>query len=117
NHCTYIIRTLWISGFLTLITMIIASAYMLPRINNAPMEPCMSGILANADNLQSAGIAELSALLQPCMGAYLQVNYNVLMISMLIGAGPVLLYFLYRFMRGISRALGGYRMASPKSWF
>ncbi len=110
NHTTFIIRTFWIGGLLVAVTMSAACAYMLVHIDNAPLQPC---VLQNEDLIK----AILDIIRSPCMDDFIQVNLRVLMISMAIAAGPVMLYFIVRFSRGLSRALSGYRIASPKNWF
>lgn len=117
NHATYIIRTIWIGGFLSILTMGAATAYMLPNIDNAPLQPCANSLVSQAQNIaQSENIAALSKILQPCMDEFTHLNGRVFLIAVAITALPVMLYFFARFWRGLSRAKGGYRIANPKSW-
>lgn len=117
NHAVFIIGTIWISGFFALLTMIAASFYMLPRVDNAALQPCMQNLLNNYEALmQNQDIAALSAMLQPCMHDFVQGNYRLFLVSLLIAAAPVLLYIAVRFTRGLARAIGGYRVAKPRSW-
>ncbi len=117
NHATYIIRTIWIGGFLSVLTMAAATAYMLPNIDNAPLQPCADSLVSQAQDLaQSENIAALSRLMQPCMEEFMRLNGRVFLIAVAITAIPVMLYFLVRFWRGLSRANGGYRIANLKIW-
>ncbi|HBR67764.1 MAG TPA: hypothetical protein DEA55_00110 [Rhodospirillaceae bacterium] len=117
NHATYIIRTIWIGGFLSVLTMSAATAYMLPNIDNAPLEPCAASLVSQAQDLaKNEDIAALSRLMQPCMDEFMHLNGRVFLITVAITAIPVMLYFLVRFWRGLSRANGGYRIANLKSW-
>ncbi len=117
NHATFIIRTIWIGSFFSAITLSIACTYMVENIDNNPMLACAESILANAQTLMmSNDFMALANLVSPCMDNFLAANNQVLMISMAIAALPILLYFILRFSRGISRALKGYRVSNPKSW-
>ena len=117
NHMTYIIRTIWIGSLLSVLTMAVASAYMLPNIDNTPLEPCAQGLMSGAANLAAnEDMIGLMNVIRPCMDEFMSVNGQVFMIAMAISAVPVLLYFIIRFSRGLSRAISGYRVANPKSW-
>lgn len=118
NHMTFIIRTIWITGLFAIFTTVAASAYLLERIDNAALMPCIEKFLnINPDHMAMVKIAELSALFGPCMDAFVRLNFTPLVLSMLIAGGPLLLYALVRFSRGLSRAAKGYRIAKPKAWF
>lgn len=117
NHATYIIRTIWIGGFLSVVTMSAATAYMLPNIDNAPLQPCAGNLVSQAQDLaQNENVAALSRLMQPCMDEFMNLNGRVFLVAVAITAIPVMLYFLVRFWRGLSRANGGYRIANLKIW-
>ena len=118
NHMTYVIRSLWISALFSLITMGAASFYMLGRVDYASFEACANDIAGQgAAAVQSMSSAEAYAMAEPCVEDFINGNYSVFMISMLIAGGPVILYLGYRFLKGLSRALKGYRLADPKEWF
>jgi uncharacterized membrane protein len=42
---------------------------------------------------------------------------NLLITAGVITILPGLVYFAVRFVRGLSRAIKGYRLAKPKAWF
>jgi len=113
NHATYIIRTIWIGGFLALITLGAGSAYLLSMVNNEALEPCIDGFLKQPP---AQDIAAMQAAFDPCFEAFMQENRMVFIISGTIAALPVLLYFAVRFIRGFWRARDGYRLANPKMW-
>lgn len=118
NHCTYVIRTLWISALISLITLFAGSAFMLGGIDYAPFEPCANAMAQKgAEFAQNASYEEVYALAEPCMNAFIDFNMSLLMTTALITAGPVLIYLGYRYGKGLLRALKGYRMANPKAWF
>lgn len=118
NHCTYIIRTIWIGSFFSIITMTVASFFMLPQIDYTPFQVCADTMMSKGDaflaNASNAQIAELS---QPCMNDFINANFNILVYAAIIAGGPILIYFLYRFTKGLSRAIKGYRVPDPKAWF
>ncbi|GJL86060.1 MAG: hypothetical protein DHS20C02_18350 [Micavibrio sp.] len=118
NHMIYIIRTIWIGGLFSILTMVVASAYMLSRIDNTPLEPCSQSLMSNAAKLaENEDMMGLMNVIKPCMDGFISINAQVFMIAMAISALPILLYFIIRFSRGLSRALSGYRVANPKNWF
>lgn len=117
NHAIFIIRTIWIGGLYSVITLTIGSAYLLPNVDNEPLMPCVNDIINAAQGGTLMSEAEMIETFTPCFNNFMSFNYNVLMISLLITAGPVLLYFAVRFMRGLTRATKGYRVANPQSWF
>lgn len=121
NHAGFIIRTIWISGFFAILTLIAASLYMLPNIDHTLLDPCMQNITFHAERLLQnpdtmATIAEMESMLRPCIHDFIQSNYTVFGISLLIAAGPIVLYLIVRFTRGLARAARGYRVSHPKSW-
>lgn len=118
NHALFITRTIWIGGFLAVFTMAAASFYMLERVNNAPLGPCLDHFASLGPNaIINSTMQSLGPIFAPCMDSFVQTNMNVLFTSLLIAGGPLLLYFILRYARGFSRARGGYRISNPKSWF
>jgi uncharacterized membrane protein len=118
NHMTFIIRTIWIGGFLALVTLVIAAAYLFRMLDNTPLNPCLNDLM----NFMSSGdMLNIEPLVQSmqdrCMIPYLARNLNTLITGGIIGIAPVVIYFFVRFSRGFGRARGGYRIASPKAWF
>jgi uncharacterized membrane protein len=118
NHMTFVIRTIWISGLLGLVTLTAGCAYLLKGINNAPLEPCINQFLGvNQTGATITDMAQLDRIFMACMDNFVQANLQVLIISLLISGGPILLYMVVRIARGLSRAVKGYRVAKPKAWF
>lgn len=115
NHMTFIIRTIWIGTLFSAITMLIGSVYLFFNVDSMPMQPCANDILDQSASLTDA--AQLKALAAPCMESYLAVNQTVFLTTGAIVAVPVLVYFVVRYARGLSRALRGYRIAKPLHWF
>jgi uncharacterized membrane protein len=116
NHTTYIIRTIWISGAAAVFTLIAASVYMLQTVDNTPLDPCISTILSAGARTPDMATQQMIALFRPCFDTYLSVNLRDFIIGGIIAAGPVLLYIILRFTRGLARAGGGYRIANVRSW-
>lgn len=118
NHTTFIIRTLWISAFLSLITTGIATIYMLGGVNYAPFEPCAQTIANQGIAwLETAQVMEIYGLIEPCLHSFLGANQTLLLNALIIAGGPIMLYMVYRLAKGVNRAMKGYRLADPKSWF
>jgi len=119
NHMSFIIVTLWVGIFiLPALTLVAASIYLLPRYNPDPLNPCVQQISDSVlSNPEAANIVALNEMLMPCMDAFMAANYQLFLISALIAGGPIILYMGYRVFQGLSRALKGYRIAKPKSWF
>lgn len=117
NHCTYIIRTLWITALFSLVTLFAGSVYMLSGIDYSAFEPCANAMAQRGVQfVQNATYEEVYALAAPCMNAFIDFNMGLLTITVLITAVPVLIYLGYRYLKGLMRAIKGYRMADPKSW-
>lgn len=112
NHMTYIIRTIWLISFLAIITLGVAAAYFLSVYDPTPVQSCFDGIMSGTAHASSA-----TALFMPCADDFNEANGTALKIGGIISAAPVVVYFLYRLMKGVPRALQGYRVANVKSWF
>lgn len=117
NHMIYLIRTIWISSLWSLVTMTLASLYLLPKYNDEALQPCVNDVMGVALDNPGANTKDMSDAMQPCMDDFMSDNHDTFMTAALIGGGPVLLYFLFRLFKGGARAVKGYRLANPKGWF
>ena len=124
NHATYIIRTIWIGSLFSMICIIAGSAYMHYNLDFTPLQACAddaAALLAGMTNTDMAAMEafgnDLLARLQPCLEGFLTANKTVLYTATVIAAVPILLYFSIRYVRGLSRAVKGYRIAKPLGWF
>ncbi|MCB1556652.1 MAG: hypothetical protein KDJ15_04990 [Alphaproteobacteria bacterium] len=116
HHMTWIIRTVWIVVLFAHVTIVAGALYMIPRIDNAPMDSCVQAIAAGLTP-DNPDYKAANALVQPCLPGFIETNWRVFMISLLISGGPLVLYVLYRWGKGISAAWKGARLAKLKSWF
>lgn len=117
NHATYVIRTIWIGGVLALLTTTIGGVIMLTDIDYTPFDRCAQSITGQAETLATnPDFALIWQLTSPCMDEFLHVNMRGITIAGLAAIVPVALYFALRFIRGLSRAIKGYRIANPKMW-
>lgn len=117
NHAIYIIRTLWITVLLSVVTLIAAVAYMLGRVDYSPFESCAQSIGGQGiEALEQMSTTELYALAGPCMDSFIALNSALFNLCVLIAGGPLIVYMAYRFIKGVSRAAKGYRLAAPKAW-
>ena len=116
NHMTFVIRTIWIGSFLALITMSAASFYLFDRIDHTPLDPCIRSFLSVGQGAFTLDPQALMNIFKGCFHNYIAVNFQTFLISGLIAAVPILLYFIIRYARGLARAAGGYRIAHPEKW-
>jgi uncharacterized membrane protein len=118
NHATFILRTIGISTLFSLITLTAGIIYMIPSIDYSAFEPCANALTQKGESYaQSASFTDVYASAEPCMEDFIDMNLRILTIAALIAAVPVVPYLLMRYARGLSRAVKGYRLANPKSWF
>ena len=118
NHATYIIRTLWIAAFISLITTALATIYMVARIDYSLFNPCADSLVnKGAEWLESAGFNDVYPLVQPCIEGFINANQTLILNSVFIAGAPILAYMAYRLIKGVLRAKGGYRLSNEKSWF
>ncbi len=118
NHAVYIIRTIWITAFFSLITMTLGTIYMMQGIDYAPFQPCADALAGlGVEAMESTGMQEMYTFIEPCMDDFIGSNHVLLMNTMLIIALPLMVYMGYRLAKGLLRAMKGYRLAKPRSWF
>lgn len=120
NHMTFIIRTIWIGSLFALITTAAASLYFFKTLDNAPLQPCADAILSLASGMTEPAAMERiidNFMAMPCWANYWQKNIMIFITGGVIAAGPILIYFAIRYIRGLTRAMKGYRVANPKAWF
>lgn len=116
-HARYMVRTIWVSGLIALIGVIIASVYMLGGIQYAPFEACANELAAKgAAWAESAGYDAVYAIIEPCVPGFIETNKILLLGAVLISGGPVLIYSGYRFGRGLARAAKGYTPPAGNGW-
>jgi len=117
NHMVFIIRSLWIAALMSLFTMLAASFYMFQSIDYGAFNPCADTISGQGiEALEAMGYGEFYTIAQPCIDDFIALNYNTLIVAVAIAGGLPLVYLGYRFFKGMSRAVKGYRIADPKSW-
>lgn len=108
NHMTYLIRTVWISALFLLIGFAGASVWFYQVADHAEIHAAVDSILGGAivDEAQIVNVLE----------AYKDANFRLLVLASVFAAAPAILYFIFRVVKGLSRASRGYRIASPKAW-
>ncbi len=118
NHATYIIRTIWIGSSLAVVFIGIGAAYMLPNIDYSTFQPCSNKLMSmGLEYAENATYAQVWELANPCFDLFIKDNWSILIVTGIIVILPILIYFVVRFVRGLSRAMKGYRIAKPKAWF
>ncbi len=125
NHTTYIIRTIWIGGLITITSILTASVYMHYALDFSSMQGCAPNLLPSVQAMGNnpdmpqvmALLTEMLGHMSPCLEAFYKANIPVFYMSGAIAITPIVLYFGIRYFRGLSRASRGYRIANPLSWF
>lgn len=119
NHSTFVIRTIWIASLFTVVTMIIGSVYLIANIDYASFDACAQSAAStlNVESIESSSLIEVYGFMAPCMDGFIADNFLTLIIALIIAAGLPVLYTIYRFFKGMMRAVKGYRLADPKGWF
>jgi|GEM_PF-5872703 uncharacterized membrane protein len=96
NHATYLARSFWIWSFLMTIGAMIASFLIYKQHTPQEWMGIAQDLLENETD---------------------SVYYKSMAIYFIASLAPGLLYLAYRLAKGLHRALHGYRLAKPKSWF
>jgi uncharacterized membrane protein len=109
DHMTYILRTIRFGSGFAILTIGVACIYMLCRQDVQPLMACADNIVNSGDMSQLSPQA-----MQPCVENYLAANKSMIIVAAAIGVLPIVVYFVYRFTKGFSRALKGYRISTPK---
>lgn len=116
NHTTYLIRTIWITMLFMNVTGTFATMYLLPRYNSGPLGPCNEDV-TRALYSGNGDISSLATLMNPCMDAFMSQNLGVFLVAALIGGGPLLVYLIYRIVKGGALGMKGQLIEKPKAWF
>jgi uncharacterized membrane protein len=116
NHMTFIIRTIWYASFILIPFAIAGAIYLYSVIDNTPLYECMDKLAANG-NLGSVQLDQLMMALRPCMEDFILKNKTFFVTGLLISTGPIIVYFFYRIIRGLSYILKGQIVTNPKSLF
>lgn len=109
NHMTFLIRTVWISALFLLAGFAGASVWFYQVADHSTIHAAVDSVSSGAifDEAQIVGVLE----------TYKDANLRLLILASVFAAAPAVLYFMFRTVKGLSRAARGYRIASPKGWF
>lgn len=118
NHSTYIIRTLWIASFFSLVTTGAASAYMLNQLDYSMFHPCMDELGRQGTAfIESAGMMDIFHFIKPCVDGFLEENREFFMKSVLIAGGPVFAYAAFRLIKGLGKFNKDEMIENHLGWF
>jgi uncharacterized membrane protein len=117
NHMTYVIRTIWIGSFFALLTLTAGSIYLFETVDNTPLTLCINEFINMGPHTTAGDMQALFPLYKSCFEGYMQVNLQTFIISFIVVAGPILIYFIARYAHGLRRAMGAYRVNKPLAWF
>jgi uncharacterized membrane protein len=109
DHMTYLIRTIWIGSLLMLLTIAAALFYLMAHVDFMPVQQCMAQMV----NMDTGAVTLDPAIAQRCTEDLLRGSRPILITAAVIAAAPPALYFIYRFGKGLSRAVKGYRIGTP----
>lgn len=115
NHTTFIIRTVWISSLFGMISVGLGSLYLLMNHDQTPLNICAHSFIGSAQSMTDP--VALTSFFEGCIEEYWVLNKNTLIISMAVSIVPILIYFVVRYARGLSRAHNGHRVSYPRRWF
>lgn len=113
SHAAFLIRTIWIAGALSVVTITLGSTYMLSQIDYSPFAPCADALAAHAGDAEPS-FHEVYAAAQPCMDIFLHYNMGLLVFTALLAAGPIVLYLGVQVARGFQRAFQS--LPAPKKF-
>jgi uncharacterized membrane protein len=111
HHAHFIIRTCWISAFISLITLVPVCFWMVSSIDYSAFEICARNLDRTADTIQ---VFEAS---KPCVDPFIADNMRALVIATLAAAAPVLIYTYDRIIKGVWFASREDGLPNVKSWF
>ncbi len=103
NHATYLIRTIWLAGFLIIVTCIFGFTYLFMSFEPGVIDQMGEDMVFSDDLMATLDI-------------YKERFFYELLVANIISFGPGIIYMGYRFANGLMRALKGYRVANVKSW-
>lgn len=104
NHMTYLIRSIWIGGLFIIIGTIISAVYFIGTIGFEEYARLGQQAIEQQDPMAIMTVFE---------SAYPREIF----ISVMITFAPGTLYLAFRLAKGLARAIKGYRIAKPTTWF
>ncbi|MDH5723600.1 MAG: hypothetical protein OEY94_09805 [Alphaproteobacteria bacterium] len=109
NHMTYLIHTFWYTMLFLLYSVIAGLTYLLLFANYHVIGPCLELLPGKLVSItRSFNIDSLIEFTGSCAKAFTEENSTHLLMTSLIAFLPVIMYLLYRFIKGwtcISKAI------------
>jgi hypothetical protein len=106
NHCTHLIRTIWVGSGIAAVTTAIGAAIMIPKLDYTPMDSCIEQTVQAAMS-GVTHIGDLELLLRPCIHSFIETNHQPLILGAVVAIAPIVLYFMARLAEGLGKALRG----------
>lgn len=117
HHADFILRTCWIAVFISFITLIPTSIWMITQIDYSAFEICAHTLVNTLGaNAQNASPEQAYTAAKPCIEPFISENMRTLVIATLASAAPVLMYTYYRLFKGTWYASKGQNLPNVKSW-
>lgn len=117
NHTTYIIRTIWVGSLISLVTLSVASFYLVNAVDHTPLLACTDRLVALLNDGTEPDFKTVGDQIEPCLIPYFNLNGKPLIIAAIVTIVPVLIYFIWRFITGLYKSTKGEIFANPKAWF
>ena len=117
-HASHIISTIWMASLIMIVTLVAASVLLYLGLDHTPLHPCLDSFIKMGSGMETDPLSSIALVMDPeklfyafgaCLKDYITVNLGVFITSFVIAVGPVLLYCIVRFARGLARALEGRR--------
>lgn len=112
NHTSFIIASLWASAVISLVSISGAAFYMMPLIDYSAFMKCP----ITPDIAAHANVDQIMRLTEPCMDNFLHSNDRLFLQSTAIAGLPILVYMVYRMIKGGQKALKAELIEKPKRW-
>lgn len=104
-HATWIVRTIWLASFFAMVTVGLASIYVLSAYDPSPVHECAAGMM-------NGEITDVN----DCVESFMAVNGRVFLIGALFSGIPVLAYLAFRLYRGWMLLRKGEGFPNVKAW-
>ena len=109
NHAHFIIRTIWIWSLFLMVGMVIAVPWFSQVADHSIIQSFLDQV--------SGGMMPSHEMMNDVMKRYMLANLADLLFIAGVALGPSMVYIIYRFAKGLTRALKGHRIGNVKNWF
>lgn len=108
HHAQYIIRSVWVFSLIALVGMFGAGFAIGREADSSALDDLLSLV-------QTGGMVSEKDV-ESAFQRYFETNEALIFRRFLLFMAPAQLYAAWRLVRGLPRAMRGYRVSHPKSW-